>query len=331
MRLRGWKSTRQTARWAKSRLTPRGVILGYHRVAEEPSDPFSLCVSPKNFAQQLDAIRRYGHPVGLGELVEAISNHAPLNRSIVVTFDDGYADFLTSARPLIEQAGVPATVFVITGLLGKQFWWDALWRILQTPDRLPERLDLPIDDGIFEWASFNARPDAVSRRDLLFVLQARLLPLPDEQRREALAALSEWAGVETETSAILRALGPEEVIELARDGRIEVGAHSCTHASLPALPVDRQRAEIQGSKTDLERLLGRSVVSFSYPHGRWSPQTAAIVRGSGYACACAAGNDVVRQGSDCFQLPRFWVPNWDGRRFSRWLAKWLGRRHGGGS
>lgn len=325
MRLRGWKSVRQVARWTRSRLTPRAIILGYHRIAEEPSDPFSLSVSPENFAQQLDAIRRYGQPVGLGELAEAISNDTRLDRFVAVTFDDGYVDVLTSARPLLERARVPATVFVIAGLLGEEFWWDALWRILRAPDRLPGRLCLRIDGSVFEWASPDRDSKSVSRRDLLFQLHSWLLPLSRERRREILDALSAWGGVEAEEPAMVRALEPDQVVELARGGLIEVGAHTCTHASLPTLPVHRQRSEIQGSKTDLEQLIGRPVVSFSYPHGHWSRETMSIVRRSGYERACTSGNDVVRHGSNRYELPRFWVPNWDGRRFSRWLSRWLGR------
>lgn len=329
MRVRGWKSARQVARWARSRLSARALILGYHRVAKEPTDPFSLCVSPENFRQQLDVILQYGRPTGLGDLVEAMASDARLDRSVVVTFDDGYLDVLTNARPLLERARVPATAFVIAGLLGREFWWDALWRTLQTADRLPDRLCLPMDGGALEWASPN--PHTEARRDLLSKLHVRLVPLSDERRQEALGELTSWAGVRAEKPTTRRALEPDEVIELARGDLIEVGAHGSTHASLPALDADRQRSEIQGSKTYLERLIGRPVVSFSYPHGRWSPQTAAIVRGSGYTRACTSTNDLVRPDSDRFELPRFWVPDWDGARFSRWLARWLGQPCEGGT
>jgi peptidoglycan/xylan/chitin deacetylase (PgdA/CDA1 family) len=324
MHLRGWKSARQVGRWARSRFGARALILGYHRVTDQTSDPFSLAVSPRNFEQQLAAIRRYGRPVGLAELVEAISNEAALDGSVVLTFDDGYADVLTRASPLLERARIPATVFVIAGLLGREFWWDALWRKLRTPDRLPERLRLTVDGGVFEWTERDG-PDAGDRGKLLFELYARLLRLPESGRRAALDALSVWTGVGAEEAGADRALEPDEVVRLAQGGLIEVGAHSSTHARLPTLPPDGQRSEIQNCKADLEGLIGRPVVSFSYPHGGCSPRTAAIVRASGYECACTSRTDAVRPDIDRFQLPRFWVPDWDGERFSRWLKRWLGR------
>lgn len=330
-RLPGAKSIRQAVRWARSRVTQRALILGYHRVADEPSDPFALCVSPENFAQQLDAVRRHGRPAGLGELVQAMARGAHLDPSVVVTFDDGYADVLTHAKPLLERARVPGTAFVIPGVLGEEFWWDALWRILRTPDRLPVCLRLPLPGVAFERTLSDGERDASRRQDLLFELHARLLPLSEEQCREALRALAAWAEVEAEGPSTPRALAPDQLVELAHGGEIEIGAHSHTHALLPALSVERQRSEVEASKTELERLIGRPVVSFSYPHGRASTQTAALVRGAGFERACTSRSDVVRRGSDLFLLPRFWVPNWNGARFSRWLARWLGSRREEGS
>ena len=47
------------------------------------------------------------------------------DRAVVVTFDDGYVDVLETAYPLLARYEIPATVFVVSGCLGKRFWWDA--------------------------------------------------------------------------------------------------------------------------------------------------------------------------------------------------------------
>ena len=52
-----------------------------------------------------------------------------------MTFDDGYVDNLTAALPILEAAGVPATVFVATGSTDRAgFWWDALDDALLSED-----------------------------------------------------------------------------------------------------------------------------------------------------------------------------------------------------
>jgi peptidoglycan/xylan/chitin deacetylase (PgdA/CDA1 family) len=54
-----------------------------------------------------------------------------------VTFDDGYADNLYNAKPLLERYGIPATVFLITGYIEdkRQLWWEELVRLLLQPAR----------------------------------------------------------------------------------------------------------------------------------------------------------------------------------------------------
>jgi peptidoglycan/xylan/chitin deacetylase (PgdA/CDA1 family) len=67
--------------------------------------------------------------------------------AIVVTFDDGYADNLCNAKPLLRRHEIPATVFMTTDILGspKEFWQDDLERICLHPGVLPETLRLTIN------------------------------------------------------------------------------------------------------------------------------------------------------------------------------------------
>ena len=105
------------------------VILCYHRVAEGVDDPFRLCVTPANFAVQLDEIARYGEPSTIAEL--SVPSRRP---RVVVTFDDGYADNLTNALPIAKAKAFPITVFVTSGVVGdhRGFWWDRLATLLRS-------------------------------------------------------------------------------------------------------------------------------------------------------------------------------------------------------
>jgi peptidoglycan/xylan/chitin deacetylase (PgdA/CDA1 family) len=116
----------------------------------------------------------------------------------------------------------------------------------------------------------------------------------------------------------------EELIRLVDGGEIEVGAHTVTHPELARLTEARQRVEIEGSKSQLENILNRPVTSFAYPHGSWSPSTVKVLRESGFELACTSQIDLVGGATDRFLVPRFWIQNWDGPRFSRWLKWWLG-------
>jgi peptidoglycan/xylan/chitin deacetylase (PgdA/CDA1 family) len=124
MRTPGVKAARMTARWLRSRLSGRAIILGYHRIADVEGDARSMCVSQHNFQEQLEALRRMAHPISLTMLVRGLREGGLPPRAVAITFDDGYVDVLEHACPLLEQHQMPASVFITTGYLGSSFPWD---------------------------------------------------------------------------------------------------------------------------------------------------------------------------------------------------------------
>ena len=144
MRIPGYKAANRYFSWFKSRFSSGALVLGYHRVADTPRDPYSLCVTPDNFAEQLAVIRQAMNPVSLSDLVSEMKNRTTLRRAVAITFDDGYVDNLRTARPLLEKYGVPASVFVVASKRGRGFWWDELARIIYSASQLPEELALVI-------------------------------------------------------------------------------------------------------------------------------------------------------------------------------------------
>jgi peptidoglycan/xylan/chitin deacetylase (PgdA/CDA1 family) len=69
-------------------------------------------------------LRKHGYPLSLRELFQGLHEGRLPQRAIVLTFDNGYADRLYAAKPLLERFHIPATVFITTGSLGHEFWWD---------------------------------------------------------------------------------------------------------------------------------------------------------------------------------------------------------------
>ena len=134
-------------------LTQAGtLILMYHRIADESCDPWSLAVSPRHFDEQLRTIRELTRPKRLRDLVASPSHGIDRQPSVIVTFDDGYADNFLAAKPLLERHDVPATVFVSSGFLDKTigFWWDELERMLLAPGTLPEHCAIAIGSTRYE-------------------------------------------------------------------------------------------------------------------------------------------------------------------------------------
>jgi len=104
------------------------VILMYHRIADEPNDPWSLAVSPAHFEEHLRVLSRTRHPLALTEFIAKLRAGTLPPRAVAVTFDDGYVDNLTAGKPRLTAADVPATVFLATGFIDRRepIWWDEL-------------------------------------------------------------------------------------------------------------------------------------------------------------------------------------------------------------
>jgi peptidoglycan/xylan/chitin deacetylase (PgdA/CDA1 family) len=106
---------RLAAWWNRQRV----VILCYHGVTERserhPNDRSGLHIRAHRFEAQLNYLRRHYHVISLAEFVEARKNNVPLpDYSVVLTFDDGYRNFLTSALPRLVARNMSVSIFLIT-------------------------------------------------------------------------------------------------------------------------------------------------------------------------------------------------------------------------
>src|SRR6476660_4961999 len=101
-------------------------ILMYNPVA--PACPAGLerfRIDPTSFAEQLPALTHYGYStICLTDGVEVLSEREePTGKPLIITFDDGYRDFLT-ALPSLQKYLFDATVFLVAGRIGGFADWD---------------------------------------------------------------------------------------------------------------------------------------------------------------------------------------------------------------
>jgi peptidoglycan/xylan/chitin deacetylase (PgdA/CDA1 family) len=285
----------------------------YHRVAELSFDPWRLAVSPERFAEQIAALRRHFEPMTLAELADDAERGSLRPRAVAVTFDDGYLDNLTDAKPILEQHGIPATVFVASGYVGsgRDFWWHELERCCFSPSRP--------SDGRFESGTISADWSAPSN-ELYMETWRQLQPLAHDERDERLAEL---AAASAAGDGALTTMTKEELVELADGGLIEVGGHTVNHPSLPTLPPAEQRDEIRDGRLQLEQILGRAVTSFCFPHGEYTAESVGMTREAGFERTCVSVSAPVHPGEDRFQLPRLRVLNWTGDEFTWNLSRFF--------
>jgi peptidoglycan/xylan/chitin deacetylase (PgdA/CDA1 family) len=307
----------------------------YHRVAEVPCDPWDLSVSPKHFSEHLHVLRQIASVLPLERLLNATRSRKPPHRAVAITFDDGYADNLLAAQPLLAQAGLPAAFFLATGALRRpqEFWWDELERLFLHPGTLPARLELQVNGDRREWflgaeavyraeawaqhRHWRAQSPAVTIRQRVFYEVWQLLrPLGPPDQERLLDTLATWSGMARKAPATHRVMTWEEAQRLGAMEGVELGGHSVNHVALPHQSRQVQEQEIQSSKEAIETIWNRPARCFAYPYGDSSAQTAGIVRDSGFTCAVTTNSACVNREHDAWRLPRMAVYDWDGATFA---------------
>jgi peptidoglycan/xylan/chitin deacetylase (PgdA/CDA1 family) len=343
---RAGTSIRRRIRTAVRNIVARqqrgAVVLAYPRIADVDLDPSGLAVAPDRFAEHMAALVRIATPVPLTDLVTGRAHVARGLPRVAVTFDDGYADNLTLALPVLDRLGIPATVFVPSDAIGRTtpFWWDELEAVVFGARTLPPRLNIELaghqleadvyDDGgrddvtgrHRDWRVWNG-PAVTPRQRLYALLGARLRPLPAAAAERALDVISEWAGYDRSQPPRHPLLDAAGMRRLVASGQVEVGGHTVTHAQLPQLSEDRQRHEIEANRRDLESLTGMTVPAFSYPYGSCSDLTATLVGHAGFSVAVTTIGEAVTSRTDPLRVPRLGVDDWDDATFVAEVSRLL--------
>jgi len=99
-------------------------ILTYHYIRVNPNSRdrmgFALSVTPADFAAQMDWLARYAfHPITTEDLYNNLGGARGLpSKPVILTFDDGYADFYTTALPILRSHDFKAVAYVVSGFIG---------------------------------------------------------------------------------------------------------------------------------------------------------------------------------------------------------------------
>jgi peptidoglycan/xylan/chitin deacetylase (PgdA/CDA1 family) len=333
-------------RSTRARMAGSAIVLMYHRVADLASDPQRLAVGLEHFDQQMDILSRSYTVLTAGRLAESLARRRRIpERSVVVTFDDGYADTLLGAKPILSSHSVPATLFVSSDYLGgdTEFWWDEVERIALGPGHLPARLELEAGDarfrrdletgspsgeaGVRSPVAWDVTMEPVTERQRLYLaLREFILPLSPAERASALESLRAQCGTGEAVRSSHRPLTEDELRELAAGDLVEIGAHTRSHALLASRTPDEQRDEIAGGKAALERVCGCGVRLLSYPYGdagSFTEASMAIARDAGFLGAFSTRFGVVLPWTDRLRIPRCPTEDVGAPEFARRLEAWF--------
>jgi O-antigen/teichoic acid export membrane protein/peptidoglycan/xylan/chitin deacetylase (PgdA/CDA1 family) len=265
--------------WHRARNRDTLTVSMFHRVLPRGdarhagADP-EWTMTPESLERCLAFFKRHYNLVGPEQVFAALRGEAALPpRSMLVTFDDGWADTAEYAQPVLDRHQVRALVFVAAGAVGSRdgFWEERLYCFLATAPnamvRLAELLDqlglAPLDVAAL------AAPDEALIRTVIGQLGRR-------ERAAVLALAARLPGLEALPDAML---SPAQLAGLAGAGHA-IGGHGLTHQ--PLTRVAALAHELDTAQADLAQRLGAPVASMSLPHGASSPGVLAACRQAGY-------------------------------------------------
>jgi peptidoglycan/xylan/chitin deacetylase (PgdA/CDA1 family)/CelD/BcsL family acetyltransferase involved in cellulose biosynthesis len=276
-------STHPHRMWPKWSLEKRnkatGRILYYHRVNND-NDPFFPSIPTDLFEHEMRFVARHYRVVGLSELLDRLESDTP-RQWMAITFDDGYQDNYQLALPILERYGLPATVFLTTGVIDSRepLWFEQLALALKKTSR--EFIELEFDiPRRFRTGTEAERLDANNK------IISLLRGLPDSERREWLAEILRQLGVR-DGERHGKMLTWEEIRSM-KARRIDFGGHTVTHPYISKLGSEQIAWEATECKRRIEEELQTPVEHFAYPNGReedFGHANKDLIRRAGYRAA----------------------------------------------
>ena len=296
--------------WLARKLTGRGVlIIAWHGVSlrDEHERFRSLFIAPETFQRRLEFLARHYSIVSLDEAAAQLSAGSIRPGQVVLTFDDGFYNFLVAAAPILRRFGVPATAFVVSShMVSQQPIPNLVIRdaILST---VREEITLEICglEGTYSLRDIENR----ERFKKLVLRHLRGLNREGDARLSFASLICEHLDVDYDDLCrrrVWHSLSPAEVRSLS-DGGFSIQLHTHTHSNLVDLLDEPRRLleEVTTCRRLLEETTRREAAHLCYPSGRWTKDVLAVLSGLGLKTGVIGGSAPNFKQTPMLALRRF--------------------------
>ena len=301
--------------WRSPKHRGKTIVIMYHRIAaakgrgEPPGFGVERGTPVDDFERQIRFLLKHFTPVRAAEvLAQADDTSRP---AFAITFDDGYADNLSLAAPVLKALGVPATIYLSTDFVGSDrcFWWEQLGNLLrESPERRIAIRDVApsLQDG-WEIADDLDLATPERRERAHWLISMALMRTPPAEIDGVLRDLSQALKVSLRSEGRAAPMLDWSQVRTLRSFGFDICAHGRTHANLGLLPPDEAEREVGQSIHKVAEETDQVVETFAYPYGGLEHRSEAAIRAVERAgCRAAFTTDwgAVSAASNPLALPR---------------------------
>lgn len=275
----------------------------YHRVLPRPDALRPWDVDVQSFEWQTRLLARYFNVLPLREAARRLQGGSLPARAVSITFDDGYADNLLLALPILKKYELHATFFIATGFLdGGRMWNDT---VIETFARAPG-LSLSLENlGLGRYSLTTTAERFAAIKDVLGKVKYRTVAervsITEAMAAQVSHSLPNDLMMTTAQLRTLYAAG------------MEIGAHTEQHPILARTTPAEAEREISASRHRLQEMLNDPVATFAYPNGRpgtdYESQHVTMLRNAGFEVGVSTAWGSARRGMHPLQLAR--IAPWD--------------------
>lgn len=231
-------------------------------------------MTPESFSRCLTFFRKHYHVVSPDQVFSALRGEAALPEcSLLVTFDDGWADTAEYAQPILDALSVSALIFVAGEAVNQYmpFWEERVYSYLATHPQAVAHLHAVLDRSGIHLAP--ASPSDTSEQRIRNIIKQ--MSTCDKSLLEAVTSTLmvsyRMPPAMLDTAGLLYLLA----------GSHTIGAHGMTHRPLTEVPDVLD--ELIGAKEKISAHLNdRAVETMSFPHGAYSDSIIAQCQSAGY-------------------------------------------------
>jgi peptidoglycan/xylan/chitin deacetylase (PgdA/CDA1 family) len=260
-----------------------------------------------DFEAMLEGVGRAGRAMSMDDVVGICRSGESFPKgAFAITFDDGFENNLTVARPVLSRLGIPATVYVTSGFIDENAmsWIDRIEYAMELVST--GVLTLPWSEGS---VSFTTTAEKIA---VLGDIRTHVKSMPDLDVDAFVSGVFRQLNMEevrSSTEQLDQKMTWDQVREWCGDG-FSVGGHSHSHAILSFLSPSELAREIDVSLKMLSEKAGIVTPHYSYPEGLahcYSDSVIRMLKDRGITCCPTAIDGINQPGADPFHLRRVMV------------------------